>query len=315
MKFKKGELSTQQIVLLIVLIASFAVILFFLLRLNLGGESEKEICHNSVVMQNLPGASTSTPLKCSRSYICISKDKSCKGMINPTIIKVSSMDEIYGTLAKQMADCWWMFGEGKIDYVGSKLTHRNYCSICSQVVLNDNLKDIKDADKLLKEKGEISKDKLYNYMTNNNISKDKTYAEYLFGTNDLQKLKDEVSKNKTTGVSVRTFGTMNIGQDHPQFVVMGIVSEHGWTYYALGAGIVAVGIFTPIGWVASAVVIGTGVGTAAVGGDLTDSSKPEIGALMVRGDGISNEFMAPTIQEADSTKFKSLNCYDIVSST
>ena len=51
LKNKKGEMTTQQIVLLIILIASFAVILGFLFKLNFGAESEKDICHNSVVLR------------------------------------------------------------------------------------------------------------------------------------------------------------------------------------------------------------------------------------------------------------------------
>ena len=49
-KDKKGALTTQQIVLLIILIASFVVILYFFMSAELGEESEKEICHNSVVI-------------------------------------------------------------------------------------------------------------------------------------------------------------------------------------------------------------------------------------------------------------------------
>ena len=317
MKFKKGELSTQQIVLLIVLITSFAIILFFLVRLNLGGESEKEICHNSVAMQSLPSAATSTPLKCSRDYICITQDKTCEGMLNPEKIKVKSMNDIYDSLAKEMANCWWMFGEGKIDYIGGKFGQRNYCSICSQILLDDSLKDIKEGTpEELEElkQGKISKDRLYNYMSNNNLSKDKTYSEYLFGTNDIQELKKQVLENQDAQ-GTGTFGTMDIGEDNQQFVVMGIVSEQGWMYYALGAGIVVVGVFTPVGWIASAVIIGAGIGTGTLGGEIAGSFEPEIAALMVRGDGIPNQFMAPTIQEANSTKFDLLNCYDIVTST
>lgn len=108
---------------------------------------------------------------------------------------------------------------------------------------------------------------------------------------------------------------MDIGKDNQQFVVMGIISEQGWVYYAAGAAVVAVGVFTPIGWIASAVVIGTGIGIGSLGGNIASSFEPEIAALIVRGDGIDNEFMAPTIQEANSTKFELLNCEEIITST
>ena len=49
---KRGELTSQQLVTIIILIISFAVILILIFKLNLGQESDKEICHNSVVMNS-----------------------------------------------------------------------------------------------------------------------------------------------------------------------------------------------------------------------------------------------------------------------
>lgn len=95
MKKRKGEISTEQIVLLIILLISFVVILFFIFGLNLGKESESDVCHNSVAMRgSAPVAKDAVPLKCSRSYVCLSKDGSCEKMTNPEIIKVKTKDEI-----------------------------------------------------------------------------------------------------------------------------------------------------------------------------------------------------------------------------
>ena len=59
-KNSRGELTTQQIVLLIILITSFTIILFFFFKLNLGEETDKELCHNSVVLKgSLPSDLTS----------------------------------------------------------------------------------------------------------------------------------------------------------------------------------------------------------------------------------------------------------------
>ena len=74
MKKRKGEISTEQIVLLIILLISFVVILFFIFGLNLGKESETDICHNSVAMRgSAPVAKDAVPLKCSRSYVCLAR--------------------------------------------------------------------------------------------------------------------------------------------------------------------------------------------------------------------------------------------------
>src|SRR3989344_8574034 len=109
-KNKIGELTTQQIVMLIILIVSFIVILLFIFFLDLGGQTDSQICHESVVMRGnsiLP--TDSVPLKCQTQYFCLSGDKSCEGMTNPKIEKVSSREETYHLLAEQMANCWWMY--------------------------------------------------------------------------------------------------------------------------------------------------------------------------------------------------------------
>src|SRR4030043_1597502 len=166
MKSKKADITTQQIVLLIILIASFAVILFFIFRLNLGKTSVEEVCHNSVVSRSssvLP--EESIPLNCQTTYICITKDGSCEKMSGSfEKKKVATSDEVYSVLANKMADCWWMFGEGKLNYVGEDLLSGNlYCSICSQLAFDNSLNDIFS-------NGEIDKKNLYDYLSKTNIS-------------------------------------------------------------------------------------------------------------------------------------------------
>ncbi len=315
-KNKKAELSTQQIVLIIILITSFAVILFFLFRLGIGEKSEEQLCHNSVLQK--ASVFSDAPLQCYRNYVCITKDGSCEGLIKPEKIKVKNLDGIYGALADEMADCWWMFGDGKVDYIGDELSHNHYCSICSQIYFDDSLENIEGI-----ENKKLSKDKLYEYLAKKEYSKDKTYSQYIFKSNDFENLKNQVSEQ--TGVS--TFGTIEIGDPEAQyFVVMGIVSEvvdpwkvaigTGTTVYA-GQGIVRyLAEFQKLGkyaggWIGTAIIVGTSLATAT-GVAISDSIEPEILALTIQGDGIDNQFMAPTIVEGESAKFKALNCGDIL---
>ena len=137
---KKGELTTQQIVTIIILIVSFAVILFFLSRLNLGETGNKQICHNSVLLKSKT-AGFGGRLDCRTSYLCISGGGKCE-TLNPTeTIRVNpnKKSEIMEAIAKEMADCWWMFGEGKIDYVSAfdgetRIIKKNVvCGVCSIV--------------------------------------------------------------------------------------------------------------------------------------------------------------------------------------
>lgn len=296
---KKGELSTQQIVLIIILITSFAVILFFLFRLGLGERSEEQLCHNSVVQK--ASVFSDAPLQCYRDYICITRDGSCEGLIKPKKIKVKSLDETYETLANEMADCWWMFGEGKVEYVGKDVTKNNYCSICSQIYFDGSLETLEGV-----EDKKISKDELYNYLAENEYSNEKTYSEFLFGTNDLSLFEQE------------SFGNIEIGKQY--FNVMGITSgvKNIWGS-GIGVGGVAyttIGLLNlfslgPPGWIAGTIVVGSAAATA---GALTisDLVEPEIGAIVVQGNGIENQFMTPTIVETESAKFSALNCEEIL---
>ena len=324
-KKRRGELTTQQIVGLIILITSFAVILFFFLRLNLGEETDKELCRNSVVLKGssiLPSGSTS--LNCYRSYECLTKDGTCEELTNPEVIKVKSFNDIYQKLAENMANCWWMFGEGKIDYIETGLTKGNYCSICSQILFDDSLKEINVGSEIeiknIKE-GIISKDKLYDYLAIKKMPrKDINYAEYFFGTNDIEKIKKRSVEEKKAS----TFGYIKVGEQY--FVVMGIINEVSilsWAGAGAAAGSIAAGglavvgtvffVSNPVGWVSGALIIGLSAGVAGtVGSEISGFFGPEIGAITVKGKGIENQFMAPTIVEAKSDKFNYLSCVDVI---
>jgi len=308
-KIKKGELTTQQIVILIIAITSFAIILFLLFRLNLGKTTDNEICHDSVVRRGnsiLPEGTT--PLTCHTSYICITEDGTCEEMTEPEIKKVKTKEEIYQILADEMVDCWWMFGEGKIEYIKKGWTHENYCSICSQLGFDNSIKNIKDF-----EEGQISKDDFYDYLMQKEISnKDLTYSEYFFGTKNINVLKEmALQQHGLEG----TFGEIKI--DKRYYIVMGITTEvDGWVVTMGSIGAVIGGIVmshTPLGWIAGAVIVGgAGIGVGTIAQEISDSIEPEILAITIEGkEGVQNKFMAPTIIEEDSNKFKALNCESI----
>jgi hypothetical protein len=301
---KTGELTTTQIVTLIILLVSFIIILFLLFRLNIGKESDSDICHNSVVTKGNPALpAAATPLKCSRTYICITKDGSCESMTKPEIKKVKTKEEVYNVLAEEMANCWWMFGEGKVDYIGKDPFFKdNYCSICSQIAFDNSLNEIEGI------KDNISKDDFYNYLSLTPVpDKGINYAEYFFGTNDINGLKAEVTKNQSAQAS---FGIIKL--DKQQFILMGITSEVAGRGGKIAAGsvVTVVGFFVGYSWV------GLAIGAVIVGaGEYGAGKEVEIGAILVDGNGIKNTFMAPTIQEANSESLKKLNCYEIITST
>jgi len=294
-KNRRGELTTQQIVLLIILIASFAVILFFLFRLNLGKTTDAETCHNSIVQRGsgvLP--KESIPLNCKTQYVCLTKDGTCEKMTSPQIEKVKTIDEVYGVLANQMADCWWMFGEGKLNYIQSDFQPELYCSICSQVAFDKSIDFLPN--------NQIDKKEFYNYLSNTKMSgKDISYLEYLAGLKNSQTIEDTLRQSNSQ------FGKP-IQIDKQYYVMMGILSKVGLEKWG-GVG-AAGGAATTIGAILLTVgtgglaLIPIGIGTV-VGGGIGYF----VGTIFAGSSG--NNYLSPTIIESNSADFASLNCSSI----
>lgn len=142
---KKGELTTQQLVVLIILIASFVVVLFFLFRLNLRDETNKEICHNSVVLLSKKGGLFSS-LDCKTTYVCFSGGGNCENFnydfkSEISLNKENSFELVKEVVQKEIEDCWWMFGEGKLDYVGGIDTPGYRCAICSTIEFDEKIQE------------------------------------------------------------------------------------------------------------------------------------------------------------------------------
>ena len=184
-KSKKGELTTQQIVLLIILIASFAIILFFFFRLNLQGQTLEQTCHNSVLLQN---KLKTGDLQCSTSYICFSGNGECSDISPTETIKISLGDlsaektNIFRNIADKMYSCWWMMGEGKIDYTsGLAISNQKICALCSSFSFDQKIQnDFKDSQPTYGE--------FYNYLAQTKKDNSQTYLNYLYGVDSVDKL-------------------------------------------------------------------------------------------------------------------------------
>jgi hypothetical protein len=175
MKNKKAELTTKHIVMIIILIASFIIVLFLLFRLNLGETTNKEVCHNSVVLKGKSGIFAGS-LNCRTNYLCISGDGDCGEIPTTSTIEIDpeSTDEIMKAIADEMSDCWWMFGEGKINYVGEKFSGNMACALCSVIDFDETIK------------GSVSYLEFFNYLKTTSKSSSQTYLQYLYGVNSLE---------------------------------------------------------------------------------------------------------------------------------
>ena len=186
-KNRQGEITSQQLVLIIILIASFAVILFFIFRLNLGRTTDSEICHNSVVQRSI-GKGFAKDLDCKTDYVCISGGDDCEGITAKRTIEVDpeNKEEIMNAIADEMADCWWMFGEGKLDYLGlrEKGLDKTTCALCSVISF----------DKTISEKDyQISYREFYNYLNTLKKTQSQTYFNYLYDSDDVDNFQSSIS--------------------------------------------------------------------------------------------------------------------------
>ena len=186
--YKKGELTTAQLVGLIVLIASFVILLYFLFILDLSGTSNAEICRNSVLLKDKIPGGVSGPLDCRTNYVCVSGSEDCasedfsKISINPV-----NKDEIMKSIADEMVSCWWQFGgDNKIMYAGAVKGAKKFCAVCSII----------EFDREIQEKyPEISYSEFYSYLGRTSEEGSLSYLKYLYAIDNPTELKiqEEVS--------------------------------------------------------------------------------------------------------------------------
>ena len=183
-KNTKGELTTQQIIGLIILITSFVVILVLFMRLNLGETSNSQVCHNSVVLRGKSLLKTE-PLDCKISYFCVSGGGNCvEGNYDSKVEIRQEQNEVFKVLAEELSDCWWMFGEGKVNYLGREISGKNHCAVCSRISFDEKLKETFPTG--------ISIEDFKNFLITTNVSNgEESYAKYLYDVNDFSLLTDK----------------------------------------------------------------------------------------------------------------------------
>ncbi|VVB80092.1 Uncharacterised protein [uncultured archaeon] len=175
---QKGELTTAQIVALIILVLSFAVIIIFLSRLNLQEDSKREICKASVILSGKDPVSKNP--NCETNYVCITRGEACTDIKADETIKILPGDErkqILSALANELSDCWMMFGEGNVKYVQNSVSgsYSYHCAVCSIIKFGDSLNSIS-----------ITKDDLTLYLELEKKDASQTYASYLYSTNTVE---------------------------------------------------------------------------------------------------------------------------------
>jgi hypothetical protein len=185
---KRGELTTTQIILLVVLIVSFAVLIYFYTQLQLGGTSEKQICHNSIVLKNKAGG-LGGAIDCKTTYMCISGGGECASSRQKISVNAEDNSEIFKQMAVLMSDCWWMFGEGSIDYSNWDTFDKNHCAICSKIKFDLSIQERYPEG--------VDFEQFYNYLgLENLLGKEEKYLTYLYGVDSVDNLSEMYKTGK-----------------------------------------------------------------------------------------------------------------------
>jgi hypothetical protein len=299
---KKGDINLGMVIGIVILISSFLVVFIFYSRANLKEGVDEQVCYASVVTRSealsLTKDLAAPALNCRTGYYCISKDGTCE-IMNPStteIIKVENSDDVYREIAKKMVSCWDMYGAGKLNYVGEKISENIYCSICYQVGFDDSLTMF--ANKTIQQR------ELYRYLSRTNISgTDTTYLKYLLGFDNFTEMENKIYSEEGG------FGNLTLGKQY--FIMMGIYNNVAEWKIALIQGALYAGSFALLAATAGAatpvILLGTtlSLGVGGVGGYFS--------GVFMEGE-TGQRFLTPILVEPNSEQYRNLKCVSIETS-
>jgi len=186
---KKGDLMTNVIIGVVILVISIVIILFIWGRISANALITDEACIQSIVLRstfNIGGieiGKDSIPLNCRTKKFCLtSTNGKCEGQVTSSKkspvekinidieeAKVQTMDAISDALY----NCNYLLGGGLLDFLPSSwITTEKYCLICSRIFLEDEVKEAVN--------GEITFGELYAHMNNKIDDEGRSHLSYVY---------------------------------------------------------------------------------------------------------------------------------------
>jgi len=189
---KKGEVDAQ-IIKIVLVIAAFLIIIFLVIRFNFTKSVDDNICRASISLQSKGGiigsiADDAFSANCKTNYVCISGGKKCQGITPTETIKVdaSNKNEIMKAIADEMADCWWTYGEGKMNFAKPGWFNLGrLCAVCSKIVFDSEIQK--------KYPEGINYKEFYNFLLIAKKSSFETYSQYLYNTIYLENIQEAIN--------------------------------------------------------------------------------------------------------------------------
>jgi len=289
-KIQKAEMSSKMIVTLILLIIGFGIILLVYAQLNWKSQTDKEICHESVVLRaTLPqtgGVQNTFPLKCKTSKICVRGNKlfgggECEELKNYEEVNYADVDdltEVEKLISQEIVDCWSVMGEGKLPLF-SQFIAGTYgfgdvyptCVICSRIAFDE---------KTLKEKNiNVAERDVLKYMRTHKIPNGEvSYYDYLTqnspaGVSISEKINisllnnDEEGSNESVEINLKDFVENSDEEEEIAILFMQISAPSGSEVFLNSMSTLAAGagLYTAVGGVPALKFAGRGLVTACGG--------------------------------------------------
>lgn len=327
---KKAELTSAQLVGIILLVVGFAIILIFWSAFSLSGRIDKEACHESVVLRSSFNfgpieAGKTIPLRCQTEKICLSMSgEDCEEFGKPTkkypVTKIKlnknkdeAIKEVKEAIANALYDCHSMLGEGKLDFMNHEFETENYCLICSRFAFDKQAKENLSG---------LSYKELYQYMEKQIIPSGKSYLEYVYpgwhSAKDAEKifeaLKEQNSKleKKNLDFEKMEFEDWKIEtQGQGGYAIIAQMMPQGtWVNWAKIGGVIAGGVATVIGITAIPVSGPVGIAIATAGIKLTVGTTIAAGSLIYIYDHPNEEYKyaSPVIFPYNLNALKRIGC-------
>ena len=220
---KRGEITSEQLISLVLVAVGFIIVLAFFTQLGTKDYTSDQLCKFSVLSRATAdevktGAGSFLPLQCTTNKICIvaGKDGKCPQFAGEKDVSyvylpsfadgkdasfTQAANEISRVNAETLYNCWNNMGQGKLDLfnsvpasVGFAPGDKSTCVICTRVVLADDVID-----------EVIERVNVQQYMKSNTVpGTDKTYLQALSGddsTNTYSKIEDSnIQTDKTKNI-------------------------------------------------------------------------------------------------------------------
>ncbi len=235
-KNKLGELTSKQLITIIILIISFVIILLFFFVLNPGSEAAQQACKNSVALRGTE-LGEATKLECKTQQICISGGEECEySSKDVRTIRVKDREEILSALSDLMYDCWWMMGEGKVDYAPRGYGfEEKYCHICNTIKFDEVVKENENWNT-------IGMKELYYYLQNKRIKdNDQSYLYFLYKVNSLDGVQKKIYEDTDGELDIYA-RAINLNKFNEYALITGVTKQGYGKAIVVGAVGAAAGI-------------------------------------------------------------------------